>query len=478
MKLYHLWIAVLFTLALSLPTGFALGQGMAEIDAARKTLADNPDFQNRMRLAALQYKEGYRLLNENKTTEAVTMMQAAVWTYEDASDDISQDSGIFENARYGLAYAMKESGNPVEAMIVLKKIIAANPIMDQARFLLAKILIANNNLIKGMDLLATLSDDGSPPYDGKASRALVNLAFGQYNEGNRLLGQNDADGAVRMMQEAVWTLEDAHDSSKEGASQMEVARYGLAVAAKESGKLIMAVVVLEKMIQVNPNNGQAKYLLGVTLMNSAGDENLDKGVDVLSKLSKEGNPPYSEMASRAVTRHLYNMSTVMNAAGKKDRSADLLAKIGESVGAGKGASEEENNKVRFATGMHMIESNDNYGALEQLEAIQKSDPNFTSANGKNINQVLSNTYYRAGRDQLEAGGETGGELALEMFTKAGETGDANSAGIRHGKAAAYALTGNEEGFKKESEALEKADPKYFKEVSIEVEKTLEEKEEQ
>lgn len=353
MKLYHLLIAVLLTLALSLPAGFALGQGMAEIEAAKKTLAENPVLQNRNRLAALQYNEGNRLLGENNAAGAAKSMQAAVWTFEDGDGSIAETSTEFQNVRYGLAYALKESGNPMEA-----------------------------------------------------------------------------------------------------------------------------VVVLEKMIQVNPKNDKAKYLLGVTLMNSVGDKNLDKGVKVLSKLSKEGKPPYNERASQAVTRHLYNLATVMDAAGKKDRSAELLEKIDASVGAGKGASEGENNKVRFAKGMQMIASNDNYGALEQLEAIKKSDPNFASASGKKIDQVLSNTYYRAGRDQLETGGETGGELALEMFTKAGETGDASAVGILHGKAAAYALTGNEEGFKKESEALEKANPEYFNEVSIEVEKTLENQEEQ
>ncbi|MEE8436594.1 MAG: hypothetical protein V3S64_17540 [bacterium] len=487
MKLYHLWIALLLTLALSLPAGFALGQSLgADIEAAKKILADKPDFPNRMRLATLQFNEGFRLLQENKPAEAARMMQASVWSYEDAGDDLSEDSEILENARYGLAYAMKESNNPVEAIIVLEKIIAANPIMDQAMFLLGKILtgnpgkkspmklLADKNFKKGVKVLAGLSEDGSPPYDGKASSVLGNLGAEQYNEGNRLLGENDAAGAARMMQAAVWTLEDANGSSKESASKIDAARYGLAHALKESGNPMEAVLVMEKMIQVNPKNDQAKYLLGVTLMNSPGDKNLNKGVKVLSMLSKEGQSPYNDMAARAVTRQLYNLSSVMHAAGKKDRAADLLAKIGESVGAGKGASKEENNNVRFATGMHMLESDDNYGALEQLEAIKESDPNFTSPGGRKIDEVLSRTYYRAGRDQLEAGGETAGELALEMFTKAGETGDANSAGIRHGKAAAYALTGNEEGFKKESEALQNENPEYFKEISIEVEVKLEE----
>ena len=489
MKLYHLLIAVLWTLALSLPAGFALGQGMADIEAAKKMVAENPDFQNRMRLAALQYGEGFRLLRENNPTEAARMMQAAVWGYEDAGDNIAEDSDIFEKARYGLAYALKESGNPVEAILVLEKIVAANPINDQAKFMLGKILtnnpgkkspmklLADKNFKKGVQVLAALSEDGSRPYDGKASRALGIEGGANFNEGNRLLGENDAAGAASMMQAAVWTFEDANGSSKENASMLEAARYGLAYALKESGNPVSAgeaIVVLEKVIQINPKHDQAKYLLGVTLMNSPGDKGLDKGLKVLSRLSKEGKPPYNGYASQAVTRHVYNLSSVMYAAGEKDRAADLLEKIGGSVGGGMGASEEENNKVRFATGTYMVESGDNYGAMEQFEDIQKSDPNFTSPSGKKVDEVLSNTYYRAGRDQLEAGGETGGALALEMFTKAGETGDANSARIRHGKVAAYALTGDEEGFKKESDGLKKANPEYFKEISIQVDEKLEE----
>ena len=70
---------------------------------------------------------------------------------------------------------------------------------------------------------------------------------------------------------------------------------------------------------------------------------------------------------------------------------------------------------------------------------------------------------------MEAGGETGGELALEMFTKAGETGGANTAEIRHGKAIAYSLMGDEEGLKKETEALRTENEAYFEKFSTEVE---------
>ena len=56
MKLYHLWIAVLLTLAFSLPVGSALGQGGdADIAMAKVKLAAESSFWNRMRLAALQY---------------------------------------------------------------------------------------------------------------------------------------------------------------------------------------------------------------------------------------------------------------------------------------------------------------------------------------------------------------------------------------------------------------------------------------
>ena len=128
------------------------------------------------------------------------------------------------------------------------------------------------------------------------------------------------------------------------------------------------------------------------MINSSSDKDINKGLKVLSKLSKEGKPPCDERAAQAVTRILYNRSSVLHSSGKKDRAADLLAKIGESVGDGKGTSEEENNGVRFATSMHMIDNGDSYGALEQLEAIKESNPSFTSPSGKKIDEVLSRTY--------------------------------------------------------------------------------------
>ena len=157
MKLYHLWIAVLLTLALSLPAGFALGQGMtAEIEAAKKSLADNPVLQNRARLGALHYNEGNRLLGENNAAEAAKSMQAAVWTFEDGDGSIAENSVEFENVRYGLAYALQESGNSMEAVVVLEKMLQVIPGSTSALVPGAGHLVAGDNPIGFLEALHTL----------------------------------------------------------------------------------------------------------------------------------------------------------------------------------------------------------------------------------------------------------------------------------------------------------------------------------
>ena len=111
MKTCKLWASLLLAVALLLPAGFAVSQGrMADIEAAKKQLEAKPNFDNRLRLATLQYHQGIDYLKANDLQNATDSMQASVETLEAGQGMIPETHPAFEEARYGLGYVLLREG--------------------------------------------------------------------------------------------------------------------------------------------------------------------------------------------------------------------------------------------------------------------------------------------------------------------------------------------------------------------------------
>ncbi len=161
------------------------------------------------------------------------------------------------------------------------------------------------------------------------------------------------------------------------------------------------------------------------------------------------------------------------AQGNAEQAAAILDQVADNFGDLQGADDEETTKIRFASGVYRLKGADTQGAIEEFEAVKESNPGFQLPNGVGVNQALSNTYYRAGREQLEYGGETAGDVALEMFNMAGENGDPNATDIRHGRTVALYAKGDQEGAKKEAEMIKESDPEYYNKIKTEVMEKME-----
>lgn len=130
---------LVFAVALLLPAGWALGQSrMAQIDDAKQLVEQNPTRNNYLRLATLQYLDGVDALKAGNAEQAAEQMQSAVWTLEDGQ--VPGSNPVFEEARYGLAYAQWVAGNTYEALLPLDQALEASPSLDKAKYLKAVLL--------------------------------------------------------------------------------------------------------------------------------------------------------------------------------------------------------------------------------------------------------------------------------------------------------------------------------------------------
>ena len=340
MKTCKRWVTLLLAVALLLPAGFAFSQGrMADIEEAKKDLDANASFNNRLRLATLQYLEGTDYLKAGDLNNAIDSMQAGVWTLEDGKGQIPETHPVFEEARYGLGYALLKNNNPYEALLVLDQLVSASP-----------------------------------------------------------------------------------------------------------------------------EFGKARYLLGVTLMNIPGEKSMQRGLDVLVTLSKEGRDPYKGWAAHAATRYAYDVSTLYHARGDSSGASTVLASVTDAIGTDMGASSQESAMVQFAAGVYLRDGGDPLAAVDAFEAMYKSNPDFRLANGVALSGVLSNAYYAAGLAQLQSGGDSGNTVAAEMFEKALSVGDSTATDANHGKAVAYTRLGENDKAVEALKAIVSKDPGYYDKI--------------
>jgi tetratricopeptide (TPR) repeat protein len=340
MKTAKLWLTLLAVVALLLPAGLAFSQGrMADIETAKHDLDANNSMNNRLRLATLQYLQGVDYLKAGDMTNSIDSLQASVWTLEDGKGQVPETHPVFEEARYGLGYALLQNNNPYEALLVL----------DQ----------------------------------------LVNSA---------------------------------------------------------------------------PDFGKARYLLGVTLMHIPGDKSTMRGMDVLVKLAQDGRDPYKGWAGHAATRYAYDLSTLDHARGDSAAASKMLEAETSPLGGPQGADADENAKVAFAAGIYLRDSGDVMGALSRFEDLHKSNPGFRLSNGVALSGVLSNAYYAAGLQQLQAGGDSGNTLAGQMFEQALSSGDSTATDANHGKAVAYTRLGQNDKAVEALKAIVAKDPSYYDKI--------------
>lgn len=291
----------------------------------------------------------------------------------------------------------------------------------------------------------------------------LNLSKLQYDQGLDDLKAGDLSRAIDSLQAAVWTLEDGKGQVPESSESFQEARYGLAYALNANNNSYEALLVLEQMTNADPGNSKAQYLLGVTLVNIPGEQSMQRGVDVMTKLAQEGRSPYKTWGEHAATRLAYNLSTLAHSQGDAARALSTLTGVTDAIGTDKGGSDEENTKLKFAMGIYLRDTGDVNGALQNLEAVNEMNSSFQTNSGVAAAGVLANMYYAAGLEQLGLEGESANRTALSFFDDSQRVGD-DGLDVHHGKAVAYTRLGDGENAVAELQQIVQRDASYYDKI--------------
>jgi tetratricopeptide (TPR) repeat protein len=299
MKTLRILLALLLLTAL-LPAANAFAQGrMAEIDDAKRLLEDNPTFNNRLRMGTLQYLEGSDQLKAGNLAGAIDMMQAGVWTLEDGAGLIPETHPVFEEARYGLSFALLENNNPYEGLLVLEQLVAASPNYGKARYLLGVTLMSipgEKSLQRGVDVMRQLAQDGAPPYKEMAARAATRFA---YDLSTLAHAQGDPGKANATLNQVTGEL-----GSDMGASGKEnnMVKFAKGLYLRDMGDEFGALDAFEALFASEPNyqlsNGVALrgilsntyYGAGLKQLGLGGTGAANVAVDLFSKSLEVGDP--------------------------------------------------------------------------------------------------------------------------------------------------------------------------------------------
>ena len=281
MNIRTISLSLLVVAALLLPVGSLSAQDRtAAIDQAKSALQKSATEANRLNLSKLQYEQGLDNLKSGNLSAAIDALQASVWTLEDGKGQVPESHGMFQDARYGLAFALNANNNAYEALLVLDQAVNADPGNAKAQYLLG-VTLANvpgeQSVKRSVSVLTELAKSGSEPYRGWAQRAAIRLG---YNLSTLAYAQNDAAGALT-------TLTSVTDpvGIDNGADADENAklRFAMGVYLRDTGDVVGALENLEALHSMNESfrtsGGVAATGMLANMYYAAGLEQLSLGGD-------------------------------------------------------------------------------------------------------------------------------------------------------------------------------------------------------
>jgi tetratricopeptide (TPR) repeat protein len=248
-SLKHLLFGTL-AFALILPAGLALGQNrQADIDQAKQTLESSPSPSNRERLATLQYLQGVDYLNAGNMEMATTALQEAVETLDKGEGQIPEHSPVYEEARYGLAFALWKADKPYDALLYLEQLANSSPKLGKARYLLGSALISisgKKSYERGVEVFIQLAQDGTGEAKEMAARAATRTA---YNESTLMDAQGQSGeglNKLNSLKSSVGMAMGANDAENQAV------QYAMAYYEQTTGDVTGALAGYEDLYKGNP----------------------------------------------------------------------------------------------------------------------------------------------------------------------------------------------------------------------------------
>ena len=192
--------------------------------------------------------------------------------------------------------------------------------------------------------------------------------------------------------------------------------------------------------------------------------NAKRGVEVLVQLAKDGKQGAQAPAKESAVVLAYNGSTVQYAAGNASGAMSMVSAVTTDFGNKPSGDATQNSHITYASGTYKLSTGDSDGALFDLDSLINENQDYKLKNGTTAKQVLANAYFQAALDSL-AKGKDGADKALDMISAMVKLEGKESVEARHARAKAYELKGDQEGMKKEMEAIKAMDSNYHSKMS-------------
>jgi hypothetical protein len=293
----------------------------------------------------------------------------------------------------------------------------------------------------------------------------VEVAKLHYLSGSDYSMHGNAAPAAVEFKIALKVLEDKQSRIPQQHPVYEEVRYGLAYSDLALGQPQDAVVLLDQLVASSPRFSRARVLLGVALLRTASDTDTPRGLEVLAQVAKELPGPDGTMATHIASRYSYDLAVSEAAAGKPNAAAGMVEDLRDRFGLNGGATAAENQTFLYGFGTLELQAGNTAAGLAAYDGLKNQNPEFRLANGVTLRQVLANTYYRVGLDELSKGGAGASERAIAAFDDAEQYGSSKDADTHHGKALAYKQLDERDRMAVELALVLQADSSYYKRIN-------------
>lgn len=301
----------------------------------------------------------------------------------------------------------------------------------------------------------------SSPTNTDLRNKLVNLYYEQALED---LKSNEAKEAVLSLQEGLTIGMKSGNALADNSEAILKIRYALGYGLMKASRPMDAIPVIDSLVSSAPDNNEAKYLLGVSLVRTMTDSNTSRGLEVLKQLGSQGGEGLMRLTGETSARLAINTASMRFANGDATGANSQISLVSSTYGD-RPSNSSENNHFAFSKAVYKTETGEAIAAVAELEDLETKAPRYKLSNGVALKIILANTYYRAAVENLGQGGAAAGDRALKLLVKAEAKEGSKVAEFAHAKAQAYAAKGDEANAKKAMDELKEIDSAYFNKVS-------------
>ena len=290
----------------------------------------------------------------------------------------------------------------------------------------------------------------------------LRLANAQYSEGAKHFREKQFTQAVDFFEVTLDVLQEDNVELASKSQLREQALYGLGISYWKTNRSEDALQTLDNLVAIEntPFAAEALYLRATILLENPTNANLEAAMIAMEESARSGSPKLQRISRQTAIAYGYNYSTLAYLRGEISLSQRLLERTFAVIGDAK-LPPQQAQHLLFARGIYALSLGQGTSAATHLEALQQQSPNFKSTNGVQIKSALTNAYYQAGIEKINARQY---DNALAFFNKAQSLQTEARVDILHGRFLVLARSERSSESQQVLNQIKTLDPKTFQQL--------------